>query len=123
MANIEVEIKNLAQIKSAFRQAPADMVRELDKAIKKTVVVIGRGSRKNTPVDTGRLRASTYEKFRPLAGEIGTNVSYDAFVHDGTRFMKARPYLAMAVSGASHDIDKFFTEAVENVLIKVGKNS
>ncbi|CAB4151825.1 hypothetical protein UFOVP585_38 [uncultured Caudovirales phage] len=123
MAEINIEISNLAEIKSAFRKAPEQMVKELNTAIKKSVVLIGRGSRRNTPVDTGRLRASTYEKFSPLAGEVGTNTTYDAFVHEGTRFMRGRPYLAMAVQSASYDIDKFFIDAVENVLIKIGEST
>lgn len=120
MPTITVEIKNLPEIKAAFAKSPILMARELNKAIAKTVLQIGRDSRLNTPVDTGRLRSSTYEQFGNLKGEIGTNTNYDIFVHEGTRYMKARPYLRKAVDKNEVNIDSNFTEAVQTVLDKIG---
>lgn len=121
--DVQIKIKNLAQIKSAFNRAPALMTRYLNIAIRKIVFQIGRRSRMNTPVYTGRLRASTYEKFSNLEGEVGTKVEYDKFVHEGTRFMKGRPYLRFAVEGEQHNTDRFFNEAVSEVLDIIGKQT
>lgn len=121
MPNISIKITNLSQIKSAFDSAPRLMSQELNIAIRKIVLSIGRQSRINSPVKTGRLRASHYERFGNLRGELGTNVVYDKFVHDGTKFMKGRPYLADAVDQSSTQTDDFFTQAVENVLSKIGR--
>lgn len=99
------------------------MTLELNKAIKKSVVSIGKDSRTKTPVDTGRLRASTLEKFSNLKGEVGTHTSYDFFVHEGTRFMRPRPYLRTSVEGNRGNVDRFFTEAVNNVLSDIGKKT
>ena len=63
---VNVEIKNLEQIRSAFRKAPEIMATELDRAIQKSIFAIQRDSMKNTPVDTGRLRASHKTKFSSL---------------------------------------------------------
>lgn len=117
---ISIRITNLPQIRMAFSRAPKEMVRELNKAIQKTVLSIGRDSRRGTPVDTGRLRASTYEKFSNLKGEVGTSTDYDIFVHEGTRYMRGRPYLRKAVESSAVDTNKNFTEAVQNVLDKIG---
>lgn len=122
MADIQIKITNLPEIRSAFRQSPVLMTRELNKAIKSTTVLVQRRSMMNTPVDTGRLRASHYTKFSPLRGEVGTNTEYDIFVHEGTRFMKSRPYLRKAVEG-SPEIDGFFTDAVNSVLSEIGKRT
>lgn len=123
MANshIAIQITNLREIKSAFDKSPFLMAKELDIAIKKTVLIVHGQSVRNTPVDTGRLRASTYSKFQPLRGEVGTNTNYDVFVHEGTKFMKARPYLKDAVESSNVEANRFFTSAVDNVLSTLGK--
>jgi HK97 gp10 family phage protein len=122
MSTIDIKITNLAEIKAAFTKSPKLMTRELNKAIRKVVLTIGAQSMRNTPVDTGRLRASTYESFGNLKGEVGTNTKYDIYVHEGTRYMKARPYLYNAVKSSSEVTDKFFTEAVDSVLNEIGRS-
>jgi HK97 gp10 family phage protein len=121
MPNIQITITNADQIKNAFTKAPALMTKELSTAIKKVVLNISAQSMRNTPVKTGRLRGSTYTKFEPLKGEVGTNVKYDKFVHEGTRFMSARPYLRRAVESEQSDTDRYFTQAVENVLNNIAR--
>lgn len=121
MADVQIKIKNIAQIKAAFNRAPLLMSKELNIAIRKTVIGVQRRSLQNTPVDTGRLRASTYTQFMPLKGMVGTDTDYDIFVHEGTRFMKARPFLREAVEESDNDIDDNFTKAVDNVLSSIGR--
>lgn len=123
MPTISIKITNMPQIQRAFAQSPRLMARGLDMAIKKTVLNISRDSRQNTPVDTGRLRASTYERFNFSQGEVGTNTEYDIFVHEGTRFQKARPYLREAVDENASLADRFFTEAVQSVLTTIGRQT
>lgn len=122
-STINVSIKNLPEIKAAFNKAPQLMIRNLNTAIRSSIFTIGRQSRINTPVDTGILRASTYERFATLRGEVGTNTEYDLFVHEGTRFMGARPYLMNAAQSADSDIQRFMTEAVQNTLNEIGKQT
>lgn len=121
MAMINIRISNLAAIRRAFSMSPQFMAQELNIAIRQAVLTIGRQSRQNTPVDTGRLRASTYEKFSNLKGEIGTNTEYDLFVHEGTRYMRARPYLRNAIQATDSSVQGFFTVAVQRTLDKIGK--
>ena len=121
MPEISIKIKNLPQIRAAFAKAPFLMSKELNIAIRKSVIGIGGESRRRTPVLTGRLRASTYEHFSNLKGEVGTDTVYDRFVHWGTRYMKARPYLADAVKSKEEDTNRYFVEAVDRVLHSIGK--
>jgi HK97 gp10 family phage protein len=57
------------------------------------------------PVDTGNLRASiTFEiqqQGSDLIGRVGTNVPYARYVHDGTKYMRARPFLRDALPAAT----------------------
>lgn len=120
MAEVAIKITNLADIKRAFALAPTLMARELNTSIRRVVLQIGRESRMATPVDSGRLRASTYERFGNLRGEVGTNTDYDIFVHEGTRFMRGRPYLRNSVERNEQTTDREFTSAVQRVLEEIG---
>lgn len=64
--------------------------------VKKCQQVVNQ-ARSVCPVDTGNLRGSiTYEIAREgneIIGRVGTNVPYAIFVHEGTRYMPARPFL------------------------------
>lgn len=121
---ISVKITNLPQIRAAFGRAPQLMGKNLAIAIKKSAFVVSRKSRINTPVATGRLRASHYERFSGsgtgFMAEVGTNTTYDRFVHEGTRFMKARPYLQNAISQEQTTIGRFLEEGVQKTLDEIG---
>jgi hypothetical protein len=56
------------------------------------------------PVDTGRLRAdiSVWQTVSRdgIATHIGNRVEYAIFVHEGTRYIRARPYLRRALESA-----------------------
>jgi HK97 gp10 family phage protein len=121
MANVQIKITNIEEIRRAFNKAPALMTANLNLAIRKTVLSIQSKSMINTPVDTGRLRSSTRSIFGNLKGEVGTNTKYDIFVHDGTKYLKARPYLADAVKDSSIEIDLNFKTAVQATLDSIGR--
>ncbi len=120
---IAIKITNAAEIRKAYAKAPAAMTKALSVAIKTAVFLVQGRSMVNTPVLTGRLRASTYTNFSPLRGEVGTNTNYDRFVHDGTRFMAGRPYLKMAVEDSNSEINDLFTRATQEVLNDIGKSA
>jgi HK97 gp10 family phage protein len=128
---IAIKIENADQIRRAYSKAPAQMTKALSVAIKTAVFLIQGRSMSNTPVLTGRLRGSHYTKFEPLRGEVGTDpsrekgsrgVDYSTFVHEGTRFMPARPYLRSAVEESNGEINDLFTKATQDVLNDIGKS-
>lgn len=120
--DVKIKITNLAEIRAAFAKAPRLMTVNLQKAIQRSVLRIGARSRRNTPVRTGRLRASHYERFSAtLRGEVGTNTSYDLFVHEGTRFMRGRPYLRFAVQQEQTAVDNEFKVAVQDTLDTIAR--
>lgn len=123
MANpIEIKITNLPQIRAAFDKAPSLMARELNTAIKKSIFTIQADSMRNTPVLTGRLRASHTSMFENLKGSVSTHTNYDVFVHEGTRYMKGRPYMRQAVEKDNRQVQEFMTKAVDNVLAEIGRS-
>lgn len=134
MPNITVEIKNLPEIRAAFKQAPKLMVDNLNDAIKKTALYIqGKElinvTQRDINVVTGGLKNAVQRGiwFGNLKAEVGTDagnnmgVPYAGFVHEGTRFMRARPFLADAVEESQDNIDKFFKDAVQDTLDKIAR--
>lgn len=120
---IKVKIQNLEQIKAAFAMSPRVMAKNLNRAIKRASLKVEGTSKRYTPVDTGRLRGSHYTRFSNLKGIIGTNTSYDLFVHEGTRFMKGRPFLRGALNVEDNFIQNEFERAVSDTLKEIARSA
>lgn len=119
---VNINFKNLDKLKSAFRRAPASVTKHIGTAINKSAMQIIRETKPLTPVDTNRLRGSIGEETRegilqvqPFMAEIGTRVNYARFVHHGTRFMQARPFLQRGTEKAIPEINRFFQQAGQNI--------
>ncbi len=122
MANdVQIKIINLAEIRRAFDKAPLLMTKELNLAIGKVTKYVQAKSMINTPVRTTRLRSSTTSNYGNLRGEVGTHTNYDIFVHNGTRFMTAQPYLKDAVDDSSSVIERNFKSAAQNALDAIAR--
>lgn len=147
---IKIVIKNADQMRTAFRQAPALMTKNINTSIRKTIMFIREKSVSNAPAKTGRLRSSAYTSFSPLQGEVGFLANYALFVHEGTKahiiyptskkalFWKgashpvkrvnhpgtrANPFLRRAVDMGEQQIDKFFQQGVDDTLRQIAKDS
>ena len=56
-----------------------------------------------------------------MEAAVGPTVNYATFIHDGTRFMKARPFLKDGAEASLDQIDEFFTDATQSALDKIGR--
>lgn len=127
---IKVTIPNLAKVKNAFSKYPALTAKEVQTALLKSITEIQRDSRMVTPVDTGRLRTSIGQaggegifEVKKMSAEVGTNIKYAVYVHEGTKYMPARPFLQQGVDRAMSKIKEYFKDAVENVHLSISKAS
>jgi hypothetical protein len=100
----------------AFLVSPAVMTKNLNLAIRRVTLNISRDSKKFTPVKTGFLKASHETRFTNLKGVLEPTAKYAYWVHEGTGFMKARPFLADAVEVNEGFTDAEFEKAVEDTL-------
>ena len=72
-------------------------------------------SMKRTPVLTGNLRRSETTRAERDRAYIGSSAEYAQYVHDGTRFMPARPFFEEGIRDAQGefvDIAKRWAEDV-----------
>jgi hypothetical protein len=148
--DIKVKVNNIEQIKAAFGRAPQFMTKELAVAIRKTVLLIQAEAMKETPVKTGNLRASYKVLWEPLRGSVQPMASYAYLVHEGSKphvivpknkkalfwtgakhpvysvnhpGFKGNPYLQRGVDNSQEKVDQIFTQAVQNVLDQINKES
>ena len=70
----------------------------------------------NCPVDTGRLKSSIKADVQGLEANIGSDVEYAHFVHDGTYKMAARPFLESAANKELEGIEDRIADAIARLL-------
>ena len=104
MIDLKIEIKesfrkNITKYKAAF----AKMLQEI---IEKAGYLVERESKMVTPIDTGRLRASIMTEIGAYSAIIAPHTDYAFFVHEGTRFMSARPFMKQGYDKALPAIRK-----------------
>lgn len=88
----------LSKVGRALKQIAQDW--NLQKNIEEFAFEIERAAKPVTPVDTGRLRASIMTDIGNLTATISPHTNYAFFVHEGTRFMKARPFMKIGLERA-----------------------
>lgn len=124
MATVKIKIKNIDQIRAAFRRSPRIMTKNLRKAIEKALITIQRQSVLNAPRRTGFLKAShEHRMLSSLSGYIQPTADYAIFVHEGTRFMRSRPFLRQAVAEKENETDKIFLDAVQDTLDEIARSA
>ena len=68
-----------------------------DAIVRDTTFAVGNDAREHSPFHLGHLKNSHHEEFpAPMTGEVAVGADYAGFVHDGTRHMAGRPWLAEA---------------------------
>ncbi len=83
------------------------------KLIDGVLLEIEASSKPFTPVDTGQLLRGTHvEKTSPTSGAVVNEVEYAVYVHQGTRFVGARPFLIQGFLAAQDRIVQFLQQAV-----------
>lgn len=103
-------------LKLWLNAAPGKMQTAIKSITRKVALLAERYSKLNTPVDTGRLRASISSDIRPMQATVSTHTNYARYVHDGTRRMRARPFMSEAEKQVGPQIPSIIEEEVANAL-------
>lgn len=125
MPNVSIKITNLPQIRRAFGMAPSLMRENFHKALTKSAILVQSQSMIRTPVRTGRLRSS--HRFDVtgagigLRAEVGPTAHYGIYVHEGTRFMRGRPFLRQGAEASLYQIQDFFKDATQSALDSIAR--
>lgn len=95
-----------------------EVLSALDKAIERGLEAIGLTAeghaKKETPVDTGRLRNSISHATDKEAAYIGTNVEYAPYVELGSPTVKAHHMLQRAATEHTAEYKKLMEDNMKN---------
>lgn len=121
MADIKIEVRNLEAVTKNMER----MVEELHGApmlagMRQATLLVQRSARVNSPVDTGRLRASIAPEVTMqglnVQGIIGSNVVYAPFQELGTRYMQGKRYLGRALESNERAIVALVGDVVRKIV-------
>lgn len=113
--DIKVEL-NATKVFSFLGAMPKKLEDALSRGLSKAVLIIESQSKQLAPVDTGRLRASIHTISRRLSAEVGTNTNYAVFVHEGTKFMRAQPFMREGLQKAESQIGEVIEGEISRAL-------
>ena len=95
-----------------------EVLSALEKAIERGLEAIGLTAeghaKKNTPVDTGRLRNSIAHTVEDNAAYIGTNVEYAPYVELGSRGRDGKHMLQRSATEHGEEYKRLMEESMKN---------
>lgn len=101
-----------------YKDNSKEVLKAMQKAKKNALEAIGltaeKYAKKETPVDTGRLRNSMAHAVDDNAAYIGTNVEYAPYVELGARGRKPVKMLTRAATEHTDEYKKLAKQAFEN---------
>lgn len=110
---ITTNAKNVAK---KLGTTPERLAGAMSRAIRKSAFLVERGGKTKSPVDTGRMRSSISASITSVRAVIQPNVDYAIFVHEGTRFMRARPFMKEGLREAEGEIERVFKNEIVSAL-------
>jgi len=91
----------------------------LREEINKLAFGIERFGKQLSPVDTGRLRASIHvvPAGMDLKAIIATDTNYAVYVHEGTRYMRGRPFMEQGAKSATSYVEGTIKNRLETEFV------
>ena len=111
---------NTKQFEKAMKAAASNVSKPLDVLQDIGLLVEGEAKR-NAPVRTGTLRRSITNRVEGNAAYVGSAVEYARYVHEGTKYMAAQPFIQDAIDNSRSQIVRLVEEWGGKVLDKVGR--
>lgn len=124
-------IKGLEELKRAVQRNPRKVIDEVSDFLSRAMAaykrVIGRNpwklgsSEGGAPVLTGYLRATHFTDQQRWQARIYPTAPYAQYVHDGTKRMKARPWLDFAKDAADSEVQRLEREMLDEIVRDLAK--
>ena len=117
----DIQIKGLEELRRRWATAPAKIKKMTMDALTRSGYLVEGASKRVTPVDTGRLRSSiSLSSSLALRTEphvvISPHTDYANFVHFGTRYMKARPFMTQGYEAVKSRIKSEMRSLLNNIV-------
>ena len=115
----KISIKNLDKLIDKLNKYPRESETIVNKAIKVSIFDVQAKAVPMTPIKSGDLRRSYTTTFSNLRGILWPNIEYALYVHEGTRYMRGRPYLTDGLRSAQSKLDTNFQWAIDEISKKL----
>lgn len=110
------------QLMKFLKDSPENMERALQNTISLAAYSVNRYAKYNGAsgsyykTQTGRLTNSLSTEIRPMQAEVRANVFYAPFIHDGTRYITARPFLRDAADTVEGQIEGILEQEIKKYM-------
>lgn len=123
MTNFSVNVIGLKEL-SALLAKSADKLKEtLAAGMRESAFIVeGKGKRqitsgKNRAIKTGYLRSSIgVASITPFQAKVIVGAHYGRYIHEGTRYMRARPFLADGLAESVPEIERIFGKRIKSLI-------
>jgi HK97 gp10 family phage protein len=124
--DISIKISGLDKLAKAWGSLSSELKQEAYDAFTKAGYIVEGNAKKHTPIDTGLLMRSINTSSRiSMKGEphvvISPHTNYATYVHQGTRKMKARPYMSEGYDDSKAKIETIMRKMLTNIVRKMAK--
>lgn len=96
------------------------LFKKVSEGISAYAFLIERGGKMFSPVDTGRMRGSVAVSMgiqdKGLSASIGPHVDYATYVHEGTRYMKGRPFMEWGLNAYKTEGNRVIIDKVNQAV-------
>lgn len=120
-----------SDLKSAIARNPSLVVEEVGKFLSRGIAVYNRGIMRSpwtigsngggAPVSTRNLIDKHYKVIDKWQAKIYTDVPYAKYVHDGTKYMQARPWLDYVKDTSDKEIQALEQQLLDNIVADLAK--
>jgi len=107
---------NIDDVQRALKKNSKKVAFHISIAIRKSAFIVEGLAKRDAPVDTGRLRSSISSSIFPLIATVQPTVNYAVFVHEGTAFISANPFMTRASRAAQIPIASVFSKEIGKAL-------
>lgn len=118
-----IKFIGLNELIKAFRRMPGEVASTINAGMKEAAFEVERAAKQRITsgperaIKTGALRGSIgVSSVLPYKATVIAGQRYGIFVHEGTRYMRARPFLAKGLKDAVPKIEKIFGKRIRTVI-------
>lgn len=115
---VSLEVYGVEELAEALSRFDGAMFRRVHEQLTRWAFMLRETARGYAPARTGYLRSSIYAAVHDWTIQAGAEASYAVFVEYGTRYMRARSYLAPALQQCLPELEHMILEAIEQAKVE-----
>lgn len=120
---ISVKLLGIASIIKHFSGVKERVARTIQEGMKEAAFIVEGAAKRqitsgpNRAIKTGFLRSSIgVQSILPFKATVIAGASYGIFVHEGTRFMRGRPFMQAGLKDSIPEIERIFGKRLKTVI-------